>query len=307
MFAIKSSHLRRLDKLYRVCLMPFVPLLALLPPARAGRLFAASQVLRTRAIALLFNKIAPRDGGAELQFLHVGKAAGNSIKFAFDKAGNSPDSPLPAPADGGANDPRRRQIRAWGHKYKLDYFAPGADYVVNLRDPVSRYHSGFYSRKRMGRPKKDVPHSFFEGIAFRLFPHANELAEALSDRSFLRRCKAVFAMTTITHVGDPLSSWFSLARVQSHPPFAVLQMERLGPCMQALARKLGQPDFELPADKVDSHANNYSDTPPLSAAARENLVQWYATDYRIYRHLTEDLAVEAAPAARPAADGSLPS
>jgi len=309
MIPIKSSHLRRLDKLYRVCLLPFLPFLALLPPGQAGRLFAASQVARTRAMALLFDKIAPSGDDGELQFLHVGKAAGNSIKFAFDKAGNSPDSP-PPPAEAGANDGRRRLIRAWGHKYKLDYFAPEAAYVVNLREPVSRFFSGFYSRKRMGRPKKDVPHSFFEAIAFRAFPHANELAEALSDRSFLKRLKAVFAMTTITHVGDPLTSWFSLARVQSRPPVAVLVTERLEPSMQALARKLGQPDFEMPADKVESHANTYSDTPPLSETARQNLAQWYAEDDRIYRYLTAQAVPAAepeAPAAKPAADGTLPS
>lgn len=320
MLPIKSSHLRRLDKLYRVGLMPFVPFLALLRPGRAGALFAASQVTRTRVMALFFNKIdAPGDGRGdgrsdcqELQFLHVGKAAGNSIKFAFDKAGNSADAP-PAARESAEGAPRR-VIRAWGHKYKLAFFAPEAPYIVNLRDPVSRYYSGFYSRKRMGRPKKDVPHSFFEAIAFRLFPHANSLAEALSHRSYLRRVKAVFAMTTITHVGDPLSAWFSLEQVKRRPPVAVLGMENLGPNMQALARKLGQPDFELPADDVNAHANNYSDIPPLSETARQNLIQWYAEDYRIYRHLMASPAAGEKPATRPevaeaipAADGPLPS
>ena len=35
MIPVKSSHLRRLDRLYRACLLPVLPLLALLGPAQA--------------------------------------------------------------------------------------------------------------------------------------------------------------------------------------------------------------------------------------------------------------------------------
>lgn len=273
----KSKRLKFFDRLYQFSVVPFVPLVALLPTRQAGRLFSVSQVGKTKLASLIFRKIIPGNGGSELLFLHIGKAGGNSIKFAFENGLE--------PSDGCENADHPR-IKTWGHKYKLAFFADDAEYIVNVRDPVSRFNSGFYSRKRMGKPKKDVPHTLFERVAFRNFSHANELAEALSDPSVLRRMNAAIAMTTIGHVGELLCSWFTVKSLQKHPPFAVLELETLEACMNDLARKLGVDGFQLPKDEFHSHANDYRETVPLSDRARANLELWYAEDYKIYRYLT---------------------
>ena len=272
----KSKRLKFFDRFFQFSTIFFVPIIAMLPTRQAGRIFARSQVWKTELASLLFKKIRPESGGNELQFLHIGKAGGNSIKFAFEKGLETNGHQ----ATGG-----QKFIKTWGHKYKLGFFADDVEYIVNVRDPVSRFNSGFYSRKRMGKPKKDVPHTLFEHIAFRNFSHANELAEALSDSSVLRRMNAAIAMTTIGHVSQLLCSWFTVESLQKHPPFAVLELGTLEACMNDLARKLSVDGFQLPKDNFHSHANDYSETVPLSDRARANLELWYAEDYKVYRYL----------------------
>jgi hypothetical protein len=273
----KSKRLKFFDRFFQFSTIFFVPIIAMLPTRQAGRIFARSQVWKTELASLPFKKIRPESGGNELQFLHIGKAGGNSIKFAFEKGLETNGHQ----ATGG-----QKFIKTWGHKYKLGFFADDVEYIVNVRDPVSRFNSGFYSRKRMGKPKKDVPHTLFEHIAFRNFSHANELAEALSDSSVLRRMNAAIAMTTIGHVSQLLCSWFTVESLQKHPPFAVLELGTLEACMNDLARKLSVDGFQLPKDNFHSHANDYSETLPLSDRARANLELWYAEDYKVYRYLT---------------------
>jgi hypothetical protein len=273
----KSKSLKFFDRFFQFSTIFFVPIIAMLPTGQAGRMFARSQVWKTKLASLLFKKITPEREANELQFLHIGKAGGNSIKFAFEKG-------LETSGHQATGD--HKSIKTWGHKYKLGFFADDAEYIVNVRDPVSRFYSGFYSRKRKGKPKKDVPHTLFERIAFRNFAHANELAEALSNSSVLRRINAAIAMTTIGHVSQLLCSWFTVKSLQKQPPFAVLELGTLQACMSDLARKLGVDGFQLPKDNFHSHANDYSETAPLSDRARENLELWYAEDYKVYRYLT---------------------
>ena len=55
---------------------------------------------------------------------------------------------------------------------------PNGDLVVFfVRDPVSRFVSGFYSRQRQGLPAHNSPWNVGEKVAFDKFATANDLAE----------------------------------------------------------------------------------------------------------------------------------
>jgi hypothetical protein len=71
--------------------------------------------------------------------------------------------------------------------------------VVFLRDPLSRFVSGFNSRQREGKPEKHVPWKAEEKVAFKYFKTPNDLAEALSSRRTLVQDRALFAIGALPH------------------------------------------------------------------------------------------------------------
>ena len=121
---------------------------------------------------------------SKIHFLHVGKTGGSALKEALKKS--APD------------------VVNHGHKTRLCNIPIGDKAFFFIREPCSRFMSGFNSRQRRGRPRFDNPWSRGERIAFEAYPTANSLAESLYTNDHEQ---AVAAMRSIYHVRSSIYDW----------------------------------------------------------------------------------------------------
>ena len=85
---------------------------------------------------------------------------------------------------------------------------PEGEYVVFfLRDPVSRFISGFYSRKRKGQPRYYYEWIPAEELISNIFRTPNELAVSLADDLSKDHSIARMAMENIQHF-RPYKQWY---------------------------------------------------------------------------------------------------
>ena len=160
-------------------------------------------------------------------------------------------------------------------------------------DPT--FSSAFYSRKRRGLPRIEVPWVPSEEAAFSRFSTPNELALALSSTDPERRAAGVDAMKSILHIRSPHWTWFKdessfLAR-QSDILFIGFQ-ETLNEDFSLLKRILNLPEeVTLPDDDVVAHRNPTSVDKRLDDQASRNLKAWYRRDYQ-FLELCQKIAVQ---------------
>ena len=209
-------------------------------------------------------------GKESVHFLHIGKTGGTAIKEAlkhFSEHGN---------------------LKIWlhGHEVKLSDIPRGDKVVIFIRDPISRFVSGFYSRMRQGRPRYNAPWTPGEAQAFRIFKTPNELAKSLSASDPNLRKAAVKAMKNIRHVNTFLSDWLIskeyLLKRREDILFIGCQ-ESLDQDFEILKKLLKlPPEITLPKDPVKAHKNPLHVNKNLEEKAVENLRKWYTKDYELY-------------------------
>lgn len=207
-----------------------------------------------------------------VHYLHIGKTAGTQIGHVIAQV-NSAQNGL--------------AIIKNGHGTTLKSLPQDAAYFFSVRNPIARFRSGFYSRKRMGRPRLNNPWSPSEAQVFNEFEDANDLAEALF-RSDARGQKAVSAMMTIGHIGNLQIDWFKKAGdiFMLRPPVWIIRQEHLEADIKILLQRLGiQKTVTLTSDPKMAHVNDYAGIPRLSDQAVTNLQQWYCADIQFYAHL----------------------
>lgn len=196
-------------------------------------------------------------------FLHIGKAAGTQIMRLAEQSNG--------------------KVVVHKHDVPLRSLPAGAAYFFSIRDPISRFYSGFYSRKRQGRPTYYFPWSACEEVAFRDFEHADDLACSLFEAG-PEGIRAAQAMISIRHTGQNMVSWFLTQGnlFEGRPPVWIIRQEHFD---QDLDRFLRRANLEgtVSIKTGRAHANNYDETPPLSEKAKLNLRRWYAQDYEFYR------------------------
>lgn len=164
---------------------------------------------------------------------------------------------------------------------------PDTQAIFFIRDPISRYVSGFYSRLREGKPRYYYPWSSAERRAFKRFKHPNQLAEALSSVNPIKRYLAISAMKSIGHVKHTYQSFLgSLAFLQEksariafigHQPEFDQDLIRLRSLLNI------DEDIQSPNDEIRAHRNPNDIDKTLSTKATRNLQKWYSADYAIYR------------------------
>ncbi|SHF80260.1 Sulfotransferase family protein [Loktanella atrilutea] len=204
-----------------------------------------------------------------LHFLHIGKAAGTQVRHLARQVNAAQD---------------RWRIVKHDHNTNLRDLTREDAYFFSIRDPLTRFVSGFYSRKRKGQPRLNVPWTMDERQAFKRFPHANDLAEALFAPG-ARGLDAIAAIKSIRHTSKNQVDWFESrgALLTVQPPVWILRQERFEADWASLVRRLGLTGKFTPTrDDAKSHRNDYSDVPPLSAKARANLTTWYVQDIHFY-------------------------
>lgn len=207
--------------------------------------------------------------------LHLRKTAGTALKAVIDRH-------LEMTAC--------QEIAFFGHDMTLSRFIseyPSAQAIFIIRDPISRFVSGFYSRLRQGRPRYDYPWRSGEAKAFARFQTPNQLAEALSGYRFGIRRHAIAAMNSIGHVKhtylDSLGMPDFLERIKDrivfigHQTHFDIDLDRL--------RKILKIDASItaPHDDISAHRNPHDLDKNLSEEAIANLREWYAPDISIYQ------------------------
>ena len=209
-----------------------------------------------------------------VHFLHIGKTGGTAFKDAVLRAGQYRVK--------GA-DPVRA-IHLHGHDTSLRDIPRGEKFFFFVRDPVSRFVSGFNSRRRWGRPRHFLPWTPAEAKAFRRFATADRLACALSSADSDEQTAAEAAMRDIRHVGSSYWKWFEsetyfLSRLDDL--FFIGFQQNLAANFEILKSKLGLPDgVSLPDDPVRSHRSPRNLDRTLGGTALANLHAWYRDDFR---------------------------
>lgn len=206
-----------------------------------------------------------------LHFLHLGKTGGTAVKHALKQ--------IP-PGD-------RHVIYLHPHRVKLRDIPRGEKVFFFLRDPATRFVSGFYSRQRQGKPRHSTPWSAEEKQAFEIFSTPSQLAKALSSHEPELRKKALSAMHDIQHVRNSYWEWFEneeyLKERLSDILFIGFQ-ETLTSDFARLKNRLDLPQtINLPTDDVQAHRTPENFDTSLDAEALENLREWYREDYRFVR------------------------
>ena len=234
-----------------------------------------------------------------IHFLHIGKTGGSAVKEAlkrgikeqdiYSKTKKLKDNTLLEIKD---LSEQYDQIILHGHGTTLKEIPESDWFFFCIRDPLSRFVSGFYSRQRQGKPRYNIPWNAKEERAFRHFETANDLAEALSSSSPSVRNRAEQAMQNIRHVKTSISKWII------DPTYFEKRKENL---LYILEQRTLEKDFEkmllkihynrqlnLSNDEKITHRANPSKTnTTLSELALQNLNNYYAKDIKIYNYLTE--------------------
>ena len=208
--------------------------------------------------------------------LHVSKSGGTALLHAMRAAQEQTGGELVSPWG---------RIENHGHSFLLADLAEDEVAVLSLRDPVSRFLSGYFSRLRKGAPRYDHEWSAGERQAFEWFPTARELADALAKPRGPGRQRAETAMRSIQHVNRPLTNWTGTPdyfRRHLDRVLYVARQETLDEDWEILKELLDLPrDQMLPRDDVNAHRTDYSEHRGLSAKGIAALRAWYAEDYEI--------------------------
>jgi hypothetical protein len=214
-----------------------------------------------------------------VHFLHIGKTGGTASKSSIRGYENSGDY----------------EIVLRDHYVDLADIPRGEKVIFFVRDPVSRFVSGFYGRWRKDQPRHNIPWSPGEQAAFTRFRTPNELAVALSSDDKELQAAAVSAFQSIEHVGQPQWLWFRsesyfLSR-KSDILFIGFQ-ETLSADFSLLKRILNLPRaVSLPDDGVIAHRNPADLDKRLDPEAIRNLKAWYWRDYR-FLELCREVATQ---------------
>lgn len=220
---------------------------------------------RNQALILLFRLQRKR----VVHILHIGKTGGTALRGLVE-----------------GNEHRGKVgLICWWHDTRLRDIPKGDGVIFFLRDPVSRYTSGFDARLREGKPRFYAPHEPEEAWAFERFKTPGELAEALSSTDAARRADAEQAMVSIWHVAHPqVDALDSLLYFRSRidDVFHIGRQETFDLDVRQIAELAGMPTSVMGATLDPVKANRRPKAPmELSTTAIENLRHWYSDDYAL--------------------------
>ncbi len=177
-------------------------------------------------------------------------------------------------------------IQLHNHSVTLRDVPSGEKVIFFLRDPVTRFVSGFNSRKRYGQPRYNIPWTRAEAAVFNRFESANALAEALSSPDTGVKEAATRAMRDIQHSKLSFSFWlvsktYLISRLED--VFFIGFQERLETDFELLKMKLSLPQsIHLPQGDVQAHRSPDTLDIFLSPLAIANLRNWHSADYEIF-------------------------
>lgn len=200
-----------------------------------------------------------------IHLLHIGKTGGTSLIKMIESISTT-----------------NYKIIVHSHDYNFKDVPKNEKVIFFLRKPHDRFVSGFYSRKRMGKPTYNVPYNAEEKWAFDTFESPNKLAEALSDKNEVVRLNAIRAMCGIRHVNAHFSDWLiskEYLEKRKKNIFYIGFQETFSADFKALYEKLTRSEFK---GLVCEEHKNFPNSTNLSKKAYENLSEWYKNDIILY-------------------------
>jgi hypothetical protein len=241
-----------------------VPAVEAAPGSLKSRLIVSYRLLK-RATKGTINRLHRK---RIVHLLHIGKTGGTAVKCALN----------------GHEHAGAYELVLHEHNFGMTQTPLGEKVVFMVRDPLSRFVSGFYGRQRQDQPRHHAPWTPGEAVAFQRFSTPNELALALSSDDEPRRAEAVEAMQSINHIRSPHWAWFkneSYFLSRSSDIVFIGFQETLDEDFMLLKQVLGLPEeIRLPQDEVAAHKNPAHLDKHLDEEAVRNLKIWYGSDYR---------------------------
>jgi len=210
-----------------------------------------------------------------IHLLHIGKTGGTSLIKMLEGISNT-----------------KYSIKVHPHQYTLKDIPESDKAIFFLRNPLDRFVSGFYSRKRKGQPTYNVPWNEAEEKAFKTFETPNELARALSSDNDELKNSAEAAMRGIRHVNTHFKDWLyssKYLKTKSKKIYFIGFQENFDKDVRQLFQKLTREN--LNSEVVKSHQTFKKENKELSEEAKTNLMQWYKDDFELYR-FCETLALK---------------
>lgn len=200
-----------------------------------------------------------------VHLLHIRKTGGTALKHALQEA------------------IAEERVVVHAHGTGLMDVPVGQRVAFVVRDPVSRFISGFNSRLRKGAPRYHFPWDAAEAVAFTRFGTPAALAGALAEGD----PEAVGAMRGIRHVNELLADRLGGVNVleQRRADIAFIgRQETLAADMPWLAQVLGLDHVPvLPMDDVLAHRTPPGMSTALSQAGEAAIRAHYAADAAVLR------------------------
>jgi len=217
------------------------------------------------------HEIAAEVTDPDFVFLHIAKAGGGSIRQFLA--------------------PIRGRWAGAGHQFDLDTVAeqwPDAPMFFFVRDPITRFVSGFnnYHRAVVHKGMKLPQDSHI--VSYHLFPTANDLAEGLASDDEFTLSAAHYAITHLAflarHLVHYLGPTENIDRHRDRIAY-IGHFEQFDASVEAMREILDLPPYlELPEDEAKAHRSQASLPTYLSDTARAALRDWYAADIVVYEH-----------------------
>ena len=199
----------------------------------------------------------------KIHFLHIRKTGGSAIKSALKNYTNTIEG----------------TIVLHGHKTRLSDIREGDKVFFFLRDPISRFISGFYSRQRKGRPRNNIEWTNKEKKIFETFRTPNEIACGLADGI----SEAIEAMGNIKHFQRHNHWYCSLEYFQSRIEDVLFIgfQETLDMDFATLRSVLGiHESCVLPTDDIGAHRNPLNLDTSIEERGILALKDWYKEDVK---------------------------
>jgi len=202
-----------------------------------------------------------------INYLHIDKTGGTAIKDVFVKKmifGNF-------------------LIKMHKHKTKLRDIKKEEKVIFAVRDPVSRFVSGFNCGLRRGFPRHRLRWSKEEEKSFEIFKTPQELAISIYSDNDNVRNKAIMAMKSCYHIKTFYWDWFEnkeYIKSRKDDILFIFRQEKLNKDFDFFVRKfLPGSKVSLPEDDVLRHKTPDGYSTNLSEEAVNSLKKWYKRDY----------------------------
>ncbi len=215
-----------------------------------------------------------------IHFIHIGKTGGTAIKNAL----KNEKKPF-------VN--QKYIIISHPHFIGLEHVLRNEKAFFFVRNPVDRFVSGFYSRKRKGMPHIYNEWRKEEAIAFEKFDTPNQLALGLASSNKTLRNQAQRGMKSIGHLKTSYWDWFQNTRLIDKKIDNIIfvgSQKNLNSDFEKLRDILEiSKDYQLPKNETKRHKNPESLDKRLDLQSVNNIKWWYEKDFYFLNYLNKKI------------------